>query len=117
MIHEEHRQVIHEVHKPVIHEQHKQIVTEEHRGPQVQEIREKPVVKTEVRPPVVERNVTAPVVRQEGVIEPTKVVTGQEAMRVQQAAVPKEEESAGLTGMIKGVFSDIKHTLVGDDKK
>jgi hypothetical protein len=92
-------------------------VTEEHRGPQVQEFRENPIVNTEVRPLVEERNVTAPIVRQEGVIEPTKILTGQEAIRVQETAGTKHEESTGIGGMIKGVFSDIKHSLVGDDKK
>ncbi len=101
------------MHKPIIHEQHKEIVTEEQRKPVILEKTEKAVVTQEVRPPIVERNVQAPEIKKEGFIEPPQVLKEGEF----SAAEPPKEERSGLGGMISGVLSEIKHTLVGDEPK
>jgi hypothetical protein len=47
------------------------------------------------------------------VIEAPRVLKEGEA----RAAEAPKEERTGLGGMIQGVFSEIKHTLIGDEPK
>ena len=72
---------------------------------------------TEVRPAIVEKNVQAPIVKQEGFIEQPKVLREEKGrIEVKPAEAPVEDRST-LGGMISGVLSDIKHTIVGDEGK
>lgn len=65
-------------------------------------------MQTEVRAPIVEKSVQAPIIKKEGVIEPTRVV---------QKGLVIEEKPASIGEKITNVFSDIKNTIMGDEPK
>ena len=78
----------------------------------IKETFEKAKVTSEVRAPIIEKNVAAPIVKQEGFIgEKPQVLKADANLRA--AGAPVEERTLG--GMIKDVLSDIKHTIIGDD--
>ena len=88
-------------------------MTESYKKPVVEERTAKTIVTQETRPPIVERNVQAPEIKKEGFIEAPKVLKEGE---FRAAEAPKEERT-GLSGMLSGLVSEIKHTFTGDEPK
>lgn len=95
----------------MIHKEHKQVVHEEVRGPIIHEKVEKPVVEKQFMNPIVkDEGMAAPLIKEEKFLasEATGTLPGGQVF-------PAKEESLG--DKVKGVFSDIKHAIVGDSDK
>lgn len=84
------------------------------------------MVKTEVREPIIEKKVEAPIVRREGLVEAPKVITessrtganlGTTNITTTTSTTESSEEKASLGGMITGVYQEVKHAIFGDEKK
>lgn len=75
---------------------------------------QKPVVETEFRQAKIERNVEAPIIKKEGFVGETKVLS--EGFRP-SGAVVVEEEKPSILGAIGGVLTEIKNAVLGDEPK